>query len=178
MKRSAPSKASLGSAHGRRLGVCAGVLTLALGVGGGLAPGAGAKTATLHFFQKSVTNDFFNAAGKSIQLNPPQTVPVKGDRLDTTDLDYVGNAAHHAKQWTASDHLSCTFTATAAATCDVELAVGGSLLLGTDLHIQFGPGATVVKLNGGTGIFKGVHGTATSANVGNSNNANLTVKLS
>jgi hypothetical protein len=46
------------------------------------------------------------------------------------------------------------------------------------LHIQFGPGATVVKLNGGTGIFQGAHGTVTSANVGNSNNANLTVKLS
>jgi hypothetical protein len=156
--------------------VRAGILTLALGVGGVLAPGAGAKSETLHFFERSVTNDFFNAAGKPIQLNPPMTVLVKGDRLDDTDLDYVGDAAHHAKRWTASDHLSCTFTATAAI-CDAEVAVGGSLLLGTDVRVQFGPGATVVKLNGGTGVFKGAHGTAISANVGNSNNANLTLKL-
>jgi hypothetical protein len=102
------------------------------------------------------------------------TVPVKGDRLDDTDLDYVGDAAHHAKRWTASDHLSCTFTATAAI-CDAEVAVGGSLLLGTDVRVQFSAGPTVVKLNGGTGAFKGARGTVTVVSVGN--NANLTVKL-
>ncbi len=174
MPRSAPS---VGSAPGRRLAWCAGALTLALGVGGALAPGAGAASGTLHFFQESVTNEFFNAAGKPIQLNPPTTVPGKGDRLDTTDLDYVGDAAHHAKRWSASDHLSCTFTATAVAICDAEIAVRGSLLLATNVTIQFGPGSTVVTLNGGTGAYKGAHGTATAVDVGNGNNANLTVKL-
>jgi hypothetical protein len=95
--------------------------------------------------------------------------------LDTTDLDYVGHAAHHAKRWTVSDHLSCTFTATAAATCDAEIAVGGSLLLGTDVPVQFSAGPIIIKLNGGTGVFKGAHGTVTVVSVGN--NANLTVKL-
>ena len=59
MKRSAPFEPLVGSSPGRFLALCAGILTLALGVGGVLVPGAGAKSGTLHFFQKSVTNDFF-----------------------------------------------------------------------------------------------------------------------
>jgi hypothetical protein len=157
--------------------LCAGAIALVVGSGALLAPSADAKSQTLHFFQQSVTNEFFNAAGKTIQLNPPQTVPVKGDRLDGTDLDYVGTGAHHAKHWTASDHLSCTFTATGAV-CDAEIAVGGSLLLGTDVPVQFSAGPIVIKLNGGTGVFKGAHGTVTAVTIGNTNNGNLTIKLS
>ncbi len=175
MQRSAPSGRP---APGRLMALNAGALTLALALGGVLAPGVGAASGTtLHFFQKSVTNDFFNAAGKAIQLDPPMTVPAKGDRLDSTDLDYVGDAAHHAKRSTASDHLSCTFTATAAATCDAQIAVGGSLLLANDVHVQFGPAAIVVELNGGTGVFAGAHGTVTAVPVGNGANNDLTVKL-
>ena len=177
MKRPAPPEPSVGSFLGRRLGLPGGVLALALGVGGLLVPTAGAKGETLHFFQKSVTNDFYNAAGKPITLDPPATVPVSGDRLDSTDIDYVGDSAHHAKQWTASDHLSCTFTASSGAVCDAEIAVGGSLLLASDVPVQFSAGPVVIRLSGGTGVFKGAHGTVESASVGNGSNANLTVKL-
>jgi hypothetical protein len=175
MRQSAPSERSFGFAPGRRTAMCAGALTLALSVGGALAPGADAKSETLHFFQKTVTNDFFNAAGRPIQLDPPTTVPEKGDRLDETDLDYAGTVAHHAGQWTATDHLSCTFTADAFGVCSGEIAVGSSMLLLIDDPLQFGPGALVLKVTGGTGVFQGAPGTVTSVNVGN--DANLTVKL-
>jgi hypothetical protein len=42
--------------------------------------------------------------------------------------------------------------------------------------MKLSTGPVVLKLNGGTGAFKGAHGSVTSVNVGN--NANLTVKLS
>ncbi len=153
-------------------------LIVTVGLAGLCAPGAGAKVTVLHFFQRQMTNAFYNAAGKPIDLNPPQTVPEKGDRLDTTDLDYAGTGADHAARWTASDHLACVFTATAVATCDAEIAVGGSLLLATDVHVQFSAGPIVVALNGGTGSFAGAHGRVIATSIGSSDNSNLTVKLS
>jgi hypothetical protein len=177
MQGSESSRSSVRSVSGTRLACCAGVVTLALGLGGVLVPGAQAQGETLHFFQKSVTNDFFNAAGRPIDLNPPATVPGKGDRLDSTDLDYVGTAAHHTAKWAGSDHVSCTFVASAKAICDAELAVGRSLVLATDDTVQFGPGPVTLRVTGGTGIFAGAHGTLTSVNTSAGNDANLTVKL-
>ena len=109
---------------------------------------------------------------------PAKTAPEKGDGLDTTDLDTRTGRGTDATHWTASDHLSCVFTATAVATCDAEIAVGGSLLLATGVHVQFSSGPIVVSLNGGTGSFKGVHGSVTAVSIGNSSNSNLTVRLS
>jgi hypothetical protein len=51
MKRSVPLEPLVGFGPRRRLAVRAGILTLALGVGGVLAPGAGAKSETLHFWR-------------------------------------------------------------------------------------------------------------------------------
>ena len=70
--------------------------------------------------------------------------------------------------------------AVAVATCNAQLAIGGSMLLATRVNVTFdfmGNAPTVVPINGGTGKYVGARGTVTSAGVGNSNNSDLTVRV-
>ena len=92
----------------------------------------------------------------------------------------MGNSKRHAKDWTASDHIDCAFTTQTVATCNAQLAIGGSMLLATRVNVTFdfmGNAPTVVPINGGTGEYVGARGTVTSAGVGNSNNSDLTVRV-
>jgi hypothetical protein len=158
---------------------------LIAGAGGALAalaiiaPAAGAQARTLHYFSLSGPTRFTNAAGHTIKLNPPMTLPSAGDRLDETDLDFVGTAKHHAKRATASDHIACTFTGSSSATCNAQVAIGGSMLLANNFTFLFTPSPkTVIKINEGTGAYRHDHGLLTLVDVAKSNNANLTLKIS
>jgi hypothetical protein len=151
---------------------------IALGVGGFVAADAGAKSETLHFYSKQVTNVFTDAAGHTIHLNPPKTVPAKGDHLSTTDLDYAGTAAHHASQWTASDQLTCTLTSSATGLCNAEIAIGGSMLVADGVTLNLAAPRLVVPLSGGTGVFRGARGSITVVGIGNSSYSNVTVEVS
>ena len=95
-----------------------------------VVPTASARTVTLHYFSKQTSSTFVTPQGKPLG---PSSAPAVGDINDNTDLDYVGNHKHHAKQSTASDHLRCTITGStgsgATATCDAQIAIGGSMLL-------------------------------------------------
>ena len=95
-----------------------------------VVPPASARTVTLHYFSKQTSSTFVTPQGKPLGPNSP---PAVGDINDNTDLDYVGNHKHHAKRSTASDHLRCTITGStgnsATATCDAQIAIGGSMLL-------------------------------------------------
>jgi hypothetical protein len=136
---------------------------------------AGAATSTLHYFQKSTFQAIVTANGTP--LTAEQT-PAAGDVLEDSDLDYVGSHAHHAKNWTASDHLVCSLTnSTGGATCFGEFAVGGSLLFADGVTVNFGGTTDRVPITGGTGAYQGVTGTVTSKEVGNTNNSDVTITL-
>jgi hypothetical protein len=139
-----------------------------------VAAPASAKTIALHYFSKQVSAKFTDAAGHPVNPNKP---PVAGDVFDFNDVDYVGNHKHHAKHWTASDHLRCVFTSSTAATCDGQVAIGGSMLLANGIHPNFGANPSRFTLNGGTGVFQGGHGTLTSVNIGKTNNADITIRV-
>ncbi len=164
-------------ARARQLRAAAAAATAVLAITGLIAPTASARSQTLHFFQESGPTSWFNSAGHPINLNPPATLPVAGDRFYEGDLDFAGTATHHARHFTASDELTCTFTNADTAACDVEIAIGGSMLLSNDVTMHFNLPNSAVPINGGTGIYGGVHGSFTDVNLPNSQNATLTVRL-
>jgi hypothetical protein len=142
------------------------------------APTASAKTTTLKFFQKPTSGQFLDANGQPIS-DPASLGP--GASFTATDVDYVGNHKRHAKTWTASDHIACTFTSPSVATCDAQVAIGGSMLLANNVSVNFDLSQNapiVVPINGGTGKYAHARGTATSVSVGNTNNSDFTVKFS
>jgi hypothetical protein len=144
-----------------------------------LAPAASAQGETLHFFQVSGPTRFFNAEGHAIHLNPPATLPVKGDSFVEVDLDYVGTSEHHAARWTASDQLACTFTSADTARCDSQIAIGGSMLISSNVTLRFkGPADAPIPITGGSGAYRGVRGWFTDVNLPNSQDSNVTVRLS
>ena len=104
--------------------------------------------------------------------------PAAGDVVEDSDLDYVGSHTHHAKTWTASDHLVCSLTdSTGTATCFGEFAIGGSLLFADGVTVNFGGTSDSVSITGGTGAYRGVTGTVTSKEVGNTDNSDVTITL-
>jgi hypothetical protein len=137
-------------------------------------PAASAKTATLHYFSKQTSSTFVTPQG-----NPITGAPVVGDINDLTGADYVGNHKHHAKHATASDHLRCTITAFTgtggSATCDGQIAIGGSMLLANHVPFALSNAPHVIPINGGTGIYRHAHGTITTTSVGN--NTDFKIKV-
>lgn len=146
-----------------------------------LVPAASAKTATMHLFSRETSATFVTPQGRPL---PRNTRPTVGDVNDITGVDYVGNHKHHAKRWTATGHLACTFTSitgpmNGTATCDAQIAIGGSMLLVENAKLTFSSSPTVVvALTGGTGKFRGAHGHAKSTSIGNTNNSDLTITYS
>jgi|HubBroStandDraft_1064217.scaffolds.fasta_scaffold220459_1 hypothetical protein len=136
---------------------------------------AAAAPSTLHFFQRSTLYAIVSATGTPL---PAEATPAAGDVLEDSDLDYVGNHSHHARNWTASDHVVCSLTnSTGGATCFGEFAIGGSLLFADGVTVSFGQTTDRVALTGGTGAYQGLTGTVTSKEVGNTNNADVTITL-
>jgi hypothetical protein len=137
---------------------------------------ASAKTTTLHYFSQSVSVKFTDAAGNPV--NPSaSSPPAAGDVFEAIGRDYLGNHKHHARQWTATDHLRCVFENANSATCDAEFAVGGSMLLANGIHPNLGSNPATYALNAGTGVFHGVHGTLTAAAIAKTNNNDFTIKI-
>jgi hypothetical protein len=83
--------------------------------------------------------------------HPPAGQAKPGDELEIDSLDYAGSHSHHARQWSASDHLRCVFGAGGQPDCQGQAAVGGSLLLFAG-----------ERLVGGTGRYEGATGNVRS----------------
>jgi hypothetical protein len=153
---------------------CAATLSL-------LVASTASAATTLHFFDKQVSSTFRGPNGQPLG---PNAVPTVGDSFDNTDLYYVGNHKHHAKTWSASGHLVCTFTSitgpmSGTATCDGQIAIGGSMLLAENAKLTFSTAPTVVvPITGGTGNFRGAHGHVKSTSIGNTNNSDITITYS
>lgn len=157
--------------------LAAGIAVLAAAGGAIAAPAAGAKTGQkLSFYQVSGPAHFHNAAGEPININPPATLPTAGDSFDEIDTLYVGTAKSHAKQWSATDHITCTFSNSSTGTCDLQIAIGGSMLLFNQFVLHFQDNSAVVRLNEGTGQFKGAHGALSIVDLANGNST-FVVKL-
>lgn len=109
--------------------------------------GAASRTQTLRFYDVPVSIKLIHADG-TVVARAPYPEPKPGDTLDVISLEYVGNHARHAKQWTASAHLRCRFRS-GPPTCESHVAIGGSLLVFT------GNPGTVTN---GTGIYLGATG--------------------
>ncbi len=139
-----------------------------------IAAPASAKTITLHYFFKQVRVSFTDAAGHPQNRHKR---PVAGDLGEQLGLAYPGTHDHHAKRWTASWHLGCVFRSSKRATCDGQIAVGGSMLVVNGIHLSFGNNSNGIAINGGTGVFYRAHGTLTTVSVHNTNNADVTIRV-
>ncbi len=161
----------------RSLTPVAAAIAVAAAFGAVAVPAASAKAQTLHVYQVSGPTQFFNAAGKKIHLNPPATLPVRGDSFDETDVDYIGSYKSHARKWSGTDHLACTFTSSDAGVCNAQFAVDGSLLIFNNFALPLNTNHVVLKLSEGTGTFAGAHGTLSIVNLPNGN-SNLVARVS
>ena len=139
-----------------------------------LAATASAKTITLHYFFTKGSVTLTDSAGHP---QNPHKRPVAGDFGDEIGLAYPGNHRHHAKRWTASYHLRCVFTSSKRATCDGQIAIGGSMLLANGAHPNLGGNIGGLTINGGTGAFRRAQGTLTSVSPGNNKNSDITIRL-
>jgi hypothetical protein len=149
---------------------CSTVAVLATGglvLAGGDA-GARSSTVTLHLFAKSQIASLTDANGQAA------SAPAANDEYISTDLDYVGTHAHHAKNWTASDHEFCIFPTAAAATCFGQFAVGGSMIYADKFTLTQSSNGTVA-ITGGTGQFAGATGTVSMKQVGTTSNSDVTI---
>ena len=121
-----------------------------------LLPSAGqaaSRTQTLRFFDKPVSITLTRPGGTVIDHAPyPQAKP--GDVLDVNSVAFAGTHLRHAKKWTASSHLQCTFRAAGPPSCVSHVAIGGSQLV-----FSGNPG----KLVNGTGIYQGATGRTISS---------------
>jgi hypothetical protein len=153
--------------RGRRGRARAGAaVALLAGVSGALAvaaPAAGAKTTTLHLFSHTTSFALFDAHGHTL---PAHTPPAKAAGFDNTGIDYVGSHKHHGAKVVGSDHLRCLVLKGGMGRCSGQIALGGSMILGSDELVSLRGGPAPVKINGGTGIFRGAHGLITARNAG------------
>jgi hypothetical protein len=102
------------------------------------AQASGGKTQTLRIFDKPVATMLTDTNGK-VTNRPPYPQPKPGDVLDVYSLDYKGNHLHHAKHWSMSAHLRCTFGA-GQPDCESHIATGGSLLIFQGNKLEAGTG--------------------------------------
>ncbi len=120
----------------------------------------------LHYFSKVESQVFLTAAGKPFspsEKNPP----VSGDSIDSTNLDYVGNHVHHARNWTASDQELCVLNNKMDVVCQAQVAIGGSMILAqANLgQVSASTSTSTFQVTGGTGTFQGVTGTIVAVDI-------------
>jgi hypothetical protein len=113
---------------------------------------AATRTQTLRLFDKPTSMKLTHANG-TVAANPQSVQPRPGDTLDVDSLDYRGDHSHHAKRFSASTHLRCTFGA-GPPTCESHVAIGNSMLIFTG-----DPGI----VSNGTGIYQGATGRVLSS---------------
>jgi hypothetical protein len=154
--------------------------TIVVGTSLALGGTASAKTATVHFYSKTLFVNMYQADGQPVTNQ--NVLPVVGEYYTSTDIDYPGNNKHHGSSSSGYDHLVCTFTSVTSAAgqtvCDAEVFYNGSLLYADHfpLAVSFSSAqVSRVPISGGTGQFKNAHGTIVSADIGSTNNSNFTI---
>ena len=160
-----------------RAGLLALVVAAAVAVLALAAVPAGAAV-KFKFFQKGESSSLTDSSGNPI--TDPNVAPKAGDKFVVTDRDFVGNHKHHAKRYSATDHLACTFTSATEAVCDGQFAIRGSMLLAENVNVNldFSKPTIVVPITGGTGVFHRVKGgSVTSTAVGDTGTSDVTISV-
>ena len=135
------------------------------------APAGAAKQSQLKFFSHNVTTSITDPSGK-----PLTGGPVAGAKLVVTDVNYAGNHKRHARRYTSTDHLVCSFTGPATGVCDGQFTVGPSMLLSENVTIDFSAKLTF-PITGGTGKYRGAKGTIVSTSIPGSADTDDVIKL-
>jgi hypothetical protein len=126
------------------------------GIGSGPTAAPLRPATTLPFYTVQQTLSFTSAAGQPL---PNADATNVGDTYDSTDLYYAGTKQHHAANFSASDHLACTFTTADTQTCNNQIAIGASLLLLNNVVEPSSAPTVSAPINAGTGTFQNTRGT-------------------
>ncbi|HEX5268103.1 MAG TPA: hypothetical protein VFW24_15155 [Acidimicrobiales bacterium] len=142
-------------------------------------PSLSATPSALHFFLQSRSQGLFGPDGKAADPNQP---PAVGDYFTDSDLVYTGNHSSHGATTIGSAHLLCAVTAVSgnggSGLCDGLIDLGGSMLVADHQSIDLTNNNVKLNITGGTGRYQGAQGTLSSANVGNTNDTDLTISVS
>jgi hypothetical protein len=142
-------------------------------------PTLSATPTTLHLFLNSQAQGLFGPDGKPGNPNQP---PAVGDYFTDSDVVYSGSHSSHPSASIGSAHLLCAVTAVSGTggtgVCDGLIDLGGSLLVADHQPVDLTGNTIKLNITGGTGLYKGAQGTLSSANVGNSNDTDLTLTVS
>lgn len=166
-----------------------GLLLAACGSSGSGAAGSSSSTTTLptiaatpvtlHLFFHSKRQDLFGPDGKPANPNQP---PAVGDYFTDSDIVYTGNHSSHPAASIGSAHLLCAVTAVSGnggtGVCDGLIDLGGSLLVADHQSVDLFGNSVKLGITGGTGRYEGAQGTLSSADVGNTNDTDLTLSVS
>jgi hypothetical protein len=139
-----------------------------------VAAPASAKTITLHYFAKQVSVRFMSPSGHP--LNKHKRL-VAGDVGDLIGLGYAGNHNHHAQRWTASFHARCVAKSAKRTNCELQIAIGGSMLFAYGFHPNSPRSFKHITISSGTGAFQRARGTLTTVDIANTNNSDFTIRL-
>lgn len=142
-------------------------------------PSLSATPTTLHLFLHSRAQGLFGPDGKPGNPNQP---PAVGDYFTDSDVIYTGNHSNHPAASIGTAHLLCAVTAVSGnggtGVCDGLIDMGGSMLAADHQSVDLSGNNIKLNITGGTGRYKGAQGTLSSADVGNTNDTDLTLTLS
>jgi hypothetical protein len=141
----------------------------------GASPADASKRVQLRFFSHQASSSITDPAGNPVTDLSNGFAP--GDKIVATDVNYAGNHKHHAKRYSSTDHLVCTFTGATTAVCDGQFAIGGSMLLVENVTIDFSNPKLSFPITGGTGKFRGRTGALVSTSLGNGDNSDDVINL-
>ncbi len=128
-----------------------------------VAPRPIGHAVTLKYFAATATTKLTTAKGKALR---PGAQPVKGDRLEVVQDDFVGTQAKHARHYQAVDRLRCVYTNATSATCTDVITVSGSEIVSKHQAALFAGPITSFAITGGTGRYHGARGLITATALG------------
>ncbi len=137
------------------------------------APAGAAGKAQLKFFSHITSQSLTGASGNPLSGRDPAA----GDRIVVTDVSYAGNHKRHAKRYTSTDHLACTFTGPTTGVCDGQFAIGPSMLLTENATIDFRQPRLTFPIAGGTGRYRGARGTIVNTSLQGGNDSDVVISL-
>jgi hypothetical protein len=138
-------------------------------------PPATTHATTLRYYYVTTALNFYAPNGQSV------SAPAVGDYIDNTTNGFSGDHTHHSNSLSTTAHLACTITSLTGGIfglCDLQGAIGNSMVLGQHFTANFATSTRVLPITGGTGQYEGVHGTATITLIGNTNNADVVTTIS
>lgn len=137
------------------------------------ATSASAAT-TLRFYSKSIKTTVTDPAGKKIS---DSQAGAPGSRFINLANDYAGDHKKHDKSYIGSDHSVCTLLSRTQAFCDIEISIDRSMIVADGVILNLESHTQSVKITSGTGKYSKAQGTIKAVSIGETDNTDLTIKL-